>query len=312
VATVLVPLRMLRAADPLVPPWLFRSRNFTVTNLSTFVIYGALYVGMTFLGLFLIGTLGYDEPAAGIALLPGDLFLALLSTRFGQLAARHGPRVFMAVGPALMAAGLLLLVRVPATSDPWVLGGGGSVLPPSSYLVDLLPGLALFGVGLAVMVAPLTTALMTSVPEANAGVASAVNNAISRVGSPLVTAVIFVVVVSGFYGAIAERVPEAEVGSADFRRQVAPLNPPSGDADPRVAAAAREASTDAFHLAMLVSAGLLAAGAAVNGLGIRNPRPAEALPDLRTSMAPARTCLTCETPVDATPAAGGPARPTRD
>jgi EmrB/QacA subfamily drug resistance transporter len=312
VATVLVPIRMLRAADPLVPPWLFRSRNFTVTNLSTFVIYGALYVGFTFLGLFLIGTLGYDEPAAGIALLPGDVFLALLSARFGRLAARHGPRVFMAVGPALMATGLLLLLRVPATSDPWMLGGGGSILPPADYLVDLLPGLALFGFGLAVMVAPLTTALMTSVPEANAGVASAVNNAISRVGSPLVTAVIFVVVVSGFYGAIAERVPEADVGSAEFRRQVAPLNPPSPDADPRVAAAAQEASTDAFHLAMLVSAGLLAAGAAINGLGIRNPRPAEAPPELRPSMAPARGCVTCETPVGATQEASGPARPTRD
>jgi EmrB/QacA subfamily drug resistance transporter len=298
-ATVALPVLMLRSADPLVPPGLFRSRNFTVTNLSTFVIYGALYVGFTFLGLFLIGTLGYDEPAAGVALLPGDVFLALLSTRFGRLGSRYGPRLFMAVGPALMAAGLLLLVRVPATSDPWVLGGGGSLLPPAGYLVDLLPALALFGVGLAVMVAPLTTALMTSVPEANAGVASAVNNAISRVGSPLVTAVIFVVVVSGFYGAIAERVPEADVGSASFRRQVAPLNPPASGVDPRVAEAATEASTGAFHLAMLVAAGLLAAGAVINGVGIRNPRPApaEAPEEHRVSMAPARGCVTCDTPV---------------
>jgi hypothetical protein len=114
--------------------------------------------------------------------------------------------------------------------------------------------------------------------------------------------VIFVVVVSGFYGAIAERVPEADLGSASFRRQVAPLNPPASGVDPRVAEAATEASTNAFHLAMLVAAGLLAAGAVINAVGIRNPRPApaeapEAAEERRVSMAPARGCVTCDTPV---------------
>jgi hypothetical protein len=125
-----------------------------------------------------------------------------------------------------------------------------------------------------VMVAPLTTALMTSVPASKAGVASAINNAISRVGSPLVNAVIFVAVASSFYATIADRVPGVDVASPRFREQVAPLNAPTGDVPPEVRAAARDASTDAFHLAVVVSAALLLAGAAVNGIGIRNPTEA--------------------------------------
>ncbi len=274
-AVIALPFMMLHRANPLVPPRLFRSRNFTVTNISTLVIYGALYVSLTFQGIFLIGTLGYNEQAAGIAGIPGTLFLVLLSTRFGKLAARRGPRVFMAAGPAVMALGILWLVRMPADSAPWVLGtgNGSSILPPSSYFIDLLPAILVFGFGLSMMVAPLTTALMTSVPASNAGVASAVNNAVSRVGSPLVNALIFVAVASSFYASIEALVPSADANSAEFRAKVAPLNQPPPDVSPEVRDAARTASTDAFHLAMLVSAGLLVAGAAVNAVGIRNPAP---------------------------------------
>ena len=275
VAAIAFPFLMVHRRDPLVPPRLFRSRNFTVTNLSTLVIYGALYVSLTFQGIFLIGTLGYNEQAAGIAGIPGSLLLVLFSTRFGKLAARHGPRLFMALGPAIMALGVLWYVRIPSDSEGWVLGGGAgsSFFPPADYFVDLLPALLVFGAGLMIMVAPLTTALMTSVPERNAGVASAINNAISRVGSPLVTAVIFVAVASSFYASIARQVPDADVDSRRFRADVAPLNEPSGDVTPEIMAAARSASTDAFHLAALVSAGLLLVGAAINAVGIRNPGP---------------------------------------
>jgi MFS family permease len=268
---------MVHRRHPLVPPRLFRSRNFTVTNLSTLVIYGALYVSLTFQGIFLIGTLGYNEQAAGVAGIPSSLLLVLFSTRFGRLAARHGPRLFMGLGPAIMGVGLLWLARIPSDSAPWVLGGGAgsSLLPPTDYFVDILPALLVFGTGLTIMVAPLTTALMTSVPERNAGVASAINNAISRVGSPLVTAVIFVAVASSFYASISRQVPDADVDSASFRAEVAPLNQPSDDVPPDIRSAAREASTDAFHLAVLVSVGLLLAGAAINAVGIRNQPAAD-------------------------------------
>jgi hypothetical protein len=123
-------------------------------------------------------------------------------------------------------------------------------------------------------VAPLTTALMTSVPTRNSGVASAINNAISRVGSPLVTALIFVAVAASFYATIGQLVPGVDTGSREFRAAVAPLNQPSEDVPPEVRVAAKQASTEAFHLAMLVAVGLMVAGTAVNGFGIRNPAPA--------------------------------------
>jgi hypothetical protein len=147
-------------------------------------------------------------------------------------------------------------------------------VPPADYVTDVLPGLVVFGIGLCVLVAPLTTALMTSVPARNSGVASAINNAISRVGSPLVNAVIFVAVAASFYASIGQRVPGLDTSSREFRSAVAPLNRPAQNVPPEVRDAARTASTEAFHLAMLVAAGLMAVGAAVNGFGIRNPAPA--------------------------------------
>lgn len=275
-AVVVFPFMMLHREHPLVSPKLFRSRNFTVTNISTFLIYGALYVMSAILGIFLIGTLGYNPQAAGIAGVPGSLFLVFFATRFGRLAARFGPRLFMTIGPGIMALGLLWYARLPVGSKAWVLGTGPSksILPPTTYFTDLLPGIVLFGIGLAIMVAPLTTALMTSVPAKNSGVASAINNAISRVGSPLVSALIFVVVASSFYGAIHHRVPSAPVDSAQFRADVAPLNQPQGAVSPEVRAAAGDASVSAFRLAMLVAAAMLLIGAAVNGFGIRNPSSA--------------------------------------
>src|SRR5206468_2509906 len=99
------------------------------------------------------------------------------------LAARFGPRWFMAAGPAVMALGVLWLARVPASSVPWhlVLADPATLVPPISYAVDFLPGWLLFGAGLMILVAPLTTALMTSIPVSNSGVGSAINNAVSRV-----------------------------------------------------------------------------------------------------------------------------------
>lgn len=272
-ATAAFPLLMARSRHPLVPLDLFRSRNFTVTNVATVAIYGGLYVTSYFLVLFLQGTLGYSAAAAGLATVPMVVFLALFSPRFGALAGRYGPRWFMAAGPAVMAVGLLLLTRVPAGSAAWVLRASdpGSWLPPTDYTLHVLPGLALFGLGLVIVVAPLTTALMGSVPVAHAGVASAVNNALSRVGPQLATALLFVAISASFYGALAARVPGVDPSSAAVRQQLAPLNPPAAGVSEEVADAAREASTDAFHLAMLIAAGLIAAGAAVNGAGIRNP-----------------------------------------
>jgi EmrB/QacA subfamily drug resistance transporter len=275
IATVAVPFLMITRSDPLIPPALFRVRNFTITNISTFLIYGALYVIGWFLTLFLQGTVGYTAAAAGLGFIPSGLFLVFLSSRFGALAGKHGPRLFMAVGPALMGLAVLWYARIPATTAAWAFAFGDTAtyVPPSGYLIDLLPGSLLFGFGLSIMVAPLTTALMTSLPVHNAGVGSALNNAISRVGSPLVGALIFVAVTASFYSGLQSRVPNIDVNDPQTRLRISPLNverPPSSPTPDEAAriAAEREASAEAFHLAMLITAGLLAAGAITNAVGI--------------------------------------------
>ena len=277
-STVLLPFYMARKRDPLIPLGLFRSRNFSVTNISTLVIYGALYVTFQYLALFAIGTLGYSELAFGLAGIPGSLFLVFMSSRMGAIAVRHGPRWFMTVGPAIMGIGLLWFVRLPFDSEPWraSIGELSSFVPPRDYFVDLLPALVTFGIGIAIMVAPLTTALMRSVPSHNSGLASAINNAISRVGPQLFGAVIFVTISATFYAnfddALMERRhgPSQQTAGFDARDEIAPLNRPSPELGDDVVAAAAEASTDALRLAMLVGAGLCFLGAIVNGIGIRN------------------------------------------
>jgi EmrB/QacA subfamily drug resistance transporter len=270
VSTVSLPIYFGRVREPLVPLSMFRSRNFSVTNISTLLIYGALYVYGWFQPVFTVGTLSYSPSAVGVAAIPGALFLVFLSARFGALASRFGPRVFMTVGPLLMAVGLGWLARIPSTSTPWELSVAdpSTYLPPLSYLIDLLPASLVFGFGLAVMVAPLTTALMRSVPARQAGLASAINNAISRVGPQLAGALIFVLLTIGFYSALAARVPGLDVNSAQLRAAVSPLNKPADGVEPAIVAAAREASTEAFHLAMLTAAAMLVAGALVNQVGI--------------------------------------------
>ena len=269
VATIALPILMLRSQNPLIPPELFRSRNFTVTNVSTLLIYGALYVTFYYLVLFQQGTLGYTAAAAGAAGIPGSLFLIFFSRRFGSLAARFGPRWFMAIGPLIMALGVLWFARVPGASTPWKLqpSNPSTYLPPVSYLTDFLPASIIFGIGAMIMVAPLTTALMTSVPVRNSGVGSAINNAISRVGPQLAGALIFVFLTATFYSTLASRLPGVDVTSSNFRSQVSPLNTP---ADPQLSDIVRAASTSSFHLAMLLGAGLLIVGALVNAVGIRN------------------------------------------
>jgi MFS family permease len=200
------------------------------------------------------------------------LFLALFSTRFGALADRYGPRMFMSVGPGLMGLGLLWYVRAPSQSAPWdaELGDLSTLMPPADYLVDFLPGQILFGLGLMVMVAPLTTALMRSVPVEHSGVASAFNNAVSRVGPQLAGALIFIAVSASFFAALQTRMPDVDVSSPEVREEVSPLNAPSSTASDELVAASKEASTDAFHVAMLISAGLCFGGALINSLGISN------------------------------------------
>jgi EmrB/QacA subfamily drug resistance transporter len=319
-AAVAFPFLMARQREPLVPLEMFRSRNFSVTNLSTLLIYGALYLFGYYLPIFTQGVLSYSAAAAGAALVPGFLFLVLFSTISGSLAGRYGPQRFMVIGPALMALGVLWFARIPPDSPPlrldpgagveWLLaaamglliarlalvragalraaglvaggaialaGLGGVLVSPGTagYGRDLLPGQLVYGIGTTIMVAPLTTALMASVPVARSGLASAINNAVSRVGPQLAGAVIFVAITATFYDSLATLVPGLDMTSPAVRATFPPLNRPVGEVSTDVLRAALQASTGGFHLAMVIAAGLLVAGALVNLVGIRDPRPEE-------------------------------------
>jgi len=275
-ATVAFPFLMARRPNPLVPLELFRSRVFTVINISTLLIYGALYVSVYFQTLFLQGVLGYTPVASGMIGLPTGILLTVLSTRVGALAGRIGPRPFLVAGPLVMAAGLLWLARIPSTSPAWAadIANPASLVPPSGVLIDLLPSVLAFGIGISLVVAPLTSALMSSVAVRFAGVASAINNALSRVGSPLLSAVIFIVVSGTFYSTLAAKVPGVDSASPELRQMVQPIDRPDSSIPPDIQTAAREASTDAFHVATVTCAVLLAAGAAVNFVGLRGGREA--------------------------------------
>ncbi|HEX2626503.1 MAG TPA: MFS transporter [Candidatus Limnocylindrales bacterium] len=271
VALIAFPLLMARRSNPLVPLAMFRIRAFSTINLSTLLIYGVLYAMAGFQALFLQGTLGYTPLGASLIGLPTGILLAVLSTRVGALSGRIGVRPFMVAGPLVMAVGLLWWLGVGAASQPWVasLTDPSTLLPPFDVLIGPLPAGLIFGIGIALLVAPLTTGLMNSVPARNAGLASAINNALSRVGQPLLAAAVFIVVSGAFYSALAAAAPGVDPSSPEIRSAYQALNPPPANAPQALAIAAKAASADAYHVAVLVGAALLGLGALVNFVGLR-------------------------------------------
>ena len=167
--------RERRAAAPMLPLSLFAERQFAATNAVTFIVYAAL-TGATFLLPVVLQIVsGYSPLASGLAFVPLTVIMFALSARSGQLAARIGPRLQLSVGPAVVGAGLAMLTL--ATSG-------------SSYVVYVLPAIVVFGLGLAITVAPLTATAMSAAPAAHSGIASAVNNDVARFGGLLAVAVL--------------------------------------------------------------------------------------------------------------------------
>ncbi|WP_280497736.1 MFS transporter [Nocardia asiatica] len=162
-----------RSDHPLVPPSLFGSRVFTAANLVTFAVYAALGGVFFLLVLELQLVAGYSPLMSGVATVPVTLIMLLLSAPAGRWAQVHGPRIPMTAGPLFAAAGLVLLLRIG---------------PDTTYLIDVLPGVLVFGLGLAVLVAPLTGAVLGAVPAGEAGIASGVNNAVARTAQLLAVA----------------------------------------------------------------------------------------------------------------------------
>ncbi len=258
-----------RAAAPMLPLGLFRSRTFAGANLLTLFLYTALNGLLFFFPLNLIQVQHYTATQAGAALLPLILILFLLSHWSGGLIERYGARGPLTVGCSVAAVGFALAGRP---------GIGGS------YWTTFFPAVAVLGTGMAISVAPLTTAVMNSVPVEEAGVASGINNAISRLASLLSVAIFGVVLLAAFQHTLVYRMDQAGVPAAERegiesqRQQIAAIQTP----DPRAKHAVQEAFVYGFHRIIWLAVGLSLAGVACAQLltdepPVANGEPAQAL-----------------------------------
>jgi EmrB/QacA subfamily drug resistance transporter len=255
-----------QSAAPMLPAALFRVGNFRVGNLATFAFYGALNVMTFFLVVYLQQVGGYTPLAAGLSLLPLSIITFFLAKRFGALADRYGPRLFMGIGPLVAGAGLLLLLRL-------------GVHP--RYITDVFPAAILLGLGLGITVAPLTAAVLASVPPEHSGVASGINNAVARVAGLVAIAVVGAVVATHYSSQVQQGIAQPRAtptyrtavkhaASATFEI-VPPQALPSAQV-PHARHVLEDASTSTIHLAMLIAALLSILSGVLSLVGIRNPR----------------------------------------
>jgi EmrB/QacA subfamily drug resistance transporter len=253
-----------RARDPMLPLRLFRQRNFSAGNIETFSMYAGLSIVFFFLVIFLQQIGGYSPLKSGLTMAPVTAVTFLLSRRFGRLADRYGPRLFMGAGPLVCAAGLLMLQRV-----------GVHI----SYLRDVLPALLVFALGLSITVAPLTAAVLADATEADAGIASGVNNAVARVAGLMGTAAVGAAVSASFVANLDGRLAGVTLDGAGraalAQARRLPLGLPDVHGLPAAQAraltgAAQQASLHGFHVGMLIAAVLVAIGGLVGAGGIRN------------------------------------------
>jgi EmrB/QacA subfamily drug resistance transporter len=242
-----------RSAQPMLPLGIFSSRQFTGANLVTFAVYAALGGVFFLLVVFLQVALGYSAVAAGAASLPVTALMLGLSARMGALTQRIGPRVPLTVGPLVVAAGMVLMGRIEIGD---------------AYVGAVLPAVIVFGLGLSLVVAPVTITVLAAAPPEQAGIASGVNNAVARTATLAAVAVLPVV---------------AGLSGADYR-------------DPQAIAAG-------FHTAMLASAGLAVAGgvlafATIRRDVVRRVREPERRPCERAlEQAPATHCAIAGSPL---------------
>lgn len=214
-----------RAKMPMLPLGIFATRNFAWGNISTVFVYAALSIGGFIVVVFLIQVADFPATIAALAFLPVSVGNVLLSGVFGSLSGTYGPRLFMTLGPIIAGVGYLLMLTI-----------GDDV----NYWTQVLPGVVVFAVGLSMTVAPLTAAILGSIPAAQAGIGSAVNNAVARVAGLIATALIGVIVAEKLDVTSFHRVLLVTAGLLITGGVVSFLgirNPRVGAAQPRVPAA---------------------------------------------------------------------------
>jgi MFS family permease len=247
-----------RAASPMVPLSLFRSRTFAGLNVLTLFLYTGMGGTFFFLPFLLIQVHGYSAAATGAALVPLILLIASMSRWMGALVPRIGARRLLTIGPSIAAAGFALFALPNASQQ--------------SYWTSFFPAVVVLGIGMGITVAPLTTAVMGAVDPQHAGVASGISNAIARTAGLLAVAVLGVLVVWRFGAVLDERVAKMALSEelvsaiASQRSRLAGMELPPGIAAPVASdlrAAIGEAFVAGFRVATLTSAALAAAGAIV-------------------------------------------------
>jgi EmrB/QacA subfamily drug resistance transporter len=250
-----------RAPEPMLPLNLFRSRNFSAGNITTFSLYGGLSVATFFLVLYVQEVNGYTPLQAGLALLPITVIMFVLSRRFGALSSRIGARPLMGVGPIIAGAGLLLEGRAGADG---------------SYWTTILPGLLVFSLGLSMTVAPLTATVLGAVRPGHAGVASAVNNAVARVAGLIAIAALGAVIAGSFQAHLQSGLrhhplaqPAPGVVSRARTRPLVTSDPQAPPADrQQLHQTLSDASVAAFQVGMTIAAALAILGGLVSLFGI--------------------------------------------
>lgn len=252
-----------RARAPLVPPSLFRERNFGGANLLTLFLYSALSGMFFFFPLNLIQVQGYTATAAGAASLPFIVLMFVLSRWSGGLVDRYGARRPLVVGPIVAATGFALFALPEVNNDYWT---------------TFFPAVVVLGFGMAISVAPLTTTVMNSVNRARAGVASGINNAVSRLAAVLAVAILGIVMLQSFDHHLGENLAEMNISSDSHqelyaqRIKLAAIEIPANAGIPRAAIkkSIDKAFIAGFRLVMLIAAGLALASSATAWLLIRD------------------------------------------
>jgi EmrB/QacA subfamily drug resistance transporter len=250
-----------RIEHPLLPLSLFKSRNFTGANLTTLAVYAALQGSMFILVLYIQNVMGYSALQAGLLTAPISLILLLLSSYFGKLANRFGPRLFMTFGPIVMGIGLFILALLNVDSSIWF---------------NLLPAILVFGLGLSATVAPLTDTVMSSAPGQHSGVAAAFNNMVSRVAALLAVAVLGAILSLGFTERINQQLQDISLPEETQQELQQMTEDPAGAINEDVLTSEgvqvyESAFTLGYQRAIRTGAILAAAGGLVAFFAIKNP-----------------------------------------